>query len=88
MMKYEILILVEKKEGVADPEGNLIGEALHRFGERDVLSVRVAKMFKLVVRADSPSSARKIAEKVATDVLTNPVIEQFHIYDIEDLGDD
>ncbi len=85
-MKFAIDILIERKEGVADPEGNTIKDALRRLGYDSVESVRTSKMFSVVVEVNSPAEAKQIAEEIAQKVLANPVIENFKIFNIEEAG--
>ena len=85
MMKYRIEIVVRRKSGVADPEGNTINDALRRLGHNEVSSVRVAKLFDVFVESDDAFKARDAAVKIAQEVLVNPVIENFEILDIEEI---
>jgi len=85
-MKYRTDIVVSRKKGVADPEGNTIAEALARLGNKNISSVRVSRMFQLTIEAKDLAQTRQIAEKVAAEVLTNPVIETFTILDMEEIG--
>lgn len=71
-------VYVTLKESVLDPQGQTIQNALHKIGFGDVTSVRQGKYFALSL-ADgvSPEAARAEVERVAREVLTNPVIEEF-----------
>ncbi len=84
-MKYKIEIVVKRKEGVADPEGNTIYEALARLGYQDVDSVRVAKLFFIKVESNNPENAKLLSKEIAEKVLTNPVIEKFEILDMDEI---
>jgi len=84
-MNYKIEIVVKRKEGVADPEGNTIYEALARLGYRDVNSVRVAKLFIIEVESNNPENAKILSNEIAEKVLTNPVIENFEILDMAEI---
>ena len=83
-MKFAIDILVRRKPGVADPEGNTIRDALERLGYGKVLEVRTAKMFSLVIEAGSPGEAKNVATEIGEKILANPVIEDFQIVNIEE----
>jgi len=84
--KFKANIVVSRKRGVADPEGNTIAEALVRLGNKSILSVRVSRMFQLTIDAKDIAQTKQIAERVATEVLTNPVIETFTILDMEEIN--
>jgi phosphoribosylformylglycinamidine synthase PurS subunit len=69
---------------VLDPQGQTIQNALRKIGFADVTAVRQGKYFALSL-ADglSAEAARSQVERIAREVLTNPVIEEF-TYRIEE----
>ena len=77
-------VYVTLKASVLDPQGQTIHNALRKIGFGDVAAVRQGKYFALSL-ADglSPDSARTQVERMAREVLTNPVIEEF-TYRIEE----
>jgi phosphoribosylformylglycinamidine synthase PurS subunit len=77
-------VYVTLKTSVLDPQGQTIQNALRKMGFADVTAVRQGKYFALSL-ADglSQESARTAVERIAREVLTNPVIEEF-TYRIED----
>jgi len=77
-------VYVTLKTSVLDPQGQTIQNALHKMRLAGVESVRQGKYFVLSL-ADSlsPEAARSEVERVAKEVLTNPVIEDY-TYRIED----
>jgi len=85
MKKYSADVLVRRKKGVADPEGNTIAEALERLGYKDVFAVKVSRMFELTVNADGEEQVIKIAEEIAEKILANPVIEEFSISNTKEI---
>jgi len=82
MMKAHVY--VTPKPSVLDPQGQTIHNALRKIGYSQVEGVRQGKYFVLSL-ADglSGDDARTKVEKIARDVLTNPVIEEF-TYRIEE----
>jgi phosphoribosylformylglycinamidine synthase PurS subunit len=77
-------VYVTLKTSVLDPQGQTIQNALRKIGYDKVEAVRQGKYF--VLNLDSglaEDQAREQAEKIARDVLTNPVIEEF-TYRIEE----
>jgi phosphoribosylformylglycinamidine synthase PurS subunit len=82
MMKAHVY--VTPKPSVLDPQGQTIHNALRKIGYGQVDGVRQGKYFVLSL-ADglSRDDARTQVEKIARDVLTNPVIEDF-TYRIEE----
>lgn len=77
-------VYVTLKPSVLDPQGQTIQNALRKIGFSDVAGVRQGKYFAVSL-ADglSPESARTQVERIAREVLTNPVIEEFS-YHIEE----
>jgi phosphoribosylformylglycinamidine synthase len=77
-------VYVTLKTSVLDPQGQTIHNALRKIGFSDVSAVRQGKYFALSL-ADglAVDAARAEVERIAREVLTNPVIEEF-TYRIED----
>ena len=77
-------VYVTLKTSVLDPQGQTIQNALHKIGFADVAAVRQGKYFALSL-ADhlDATAARAQVERIAREVLTNPVIEEF-TYRIEE----
>ncbi|MCH7978672.1 MAG: phosphoribosylformylglycinamidine synthase subunit PurS [Acidobacteria bacterium] len=71
-------VYVSLKKTVFDPQGETIRSALRGLGFNEVEAVRQGKHFQLQL-ADglSPEQAREQVERIAREVLTNPVIEEF-----------
>jgi phosphoribosylformylglycinamidine synthase subunit PurS len=77
-------VYVTLKTSVLDPQGQTIHNALRKIGFSEVSAVRQGKYFALSL-ADGlgPQAARTQVERIAREVLTNPVIEEF-TYRIEE----
>jgi phosphoribosylformylglycinamidine synthase len=77
-------VYVTLKTSVLDPQGQTIQNALRKMRFSGVESVRQGKYFLLTL-ADgiSAEAAKAEVERVAKEVLTNPVIEDY-TYRIED----
>ena len=71
-------VYVTLKTSVLDPQGQTIQNALRKIGFAGVTAVRQGKYFALSL-ADGlqPEAARLEVERIASEVLTNPVIEEF-----------
>jgi len=75
---------VTLKTSVLDPQGQTIQNALHKIGFADVTAVRQGKYFVLSLAGGvSAEAAGAEVERIAREVLTNPVIEEF-TYQIEE----
>jgi phosphoribosylformylglycinamidine synthase len=71
-------VYVTLKSSVLDPQGQTIQNALRKIGYSDVSAVRQGKYFALSL-ADglSEEAAKALVERVAKEVLTNTVIEEY-----------
>ena len=78
-MKFQTKVTVSLKDGVLDPQGKTIGNALKELGFESVLKVNTGKIFILEIDAESESEASQTASDAASKLLSNPVIEQFKV---------
>jgi phosphoribosylformylglycinamidine synthase PurS subunit len=74
-------VYVTLKRTVLDPQGQTIQGALRKLEYRGVSDVRQGKYFLLTI-ADGVTreQAQSEVERIARDVLTNPVIEEFSFH--------
>jgi len=71
------------KQTVLDPQGQAIQHALASLGHAEVRDVRQGKFFVLELNGISREDAQKQVERIAREVLTNPVIEEFRFEILE-----
>ncbi len=74
-MKAHVWVML--KTTVLDPQGQTIQRALASLGHSNVKDVRQGKFFVLNLESPSRAEAQKEVERIAKDVLTNPIIEEF-----------
>jgi len=74
-MKAHVWVML--KSTVLDPQGQTIQRALRSLGYSKVEDVRQGKFFVLDLNGLSRNEAQTEVERIAKDVLTNPVIEEF-----------
>jgi len=74
-MKAHVWVML--KSTVLDPQGKTIERALHSLGYSKVEDVRQGKFFVLNMNGLSRTEVQTEVERIAKDVLTNPVIEEF-----------
>ena len=76
MMKAHVYVTL--KASVLDPQGQTIHNALRKIGFAQVESVRQGKYFVLTLDEGLGAvAAREQVERIAREVLTNPVIEEY-----------
>ncbi len=74
-MKAHVWVML--KPTVLDPQGQTIQHALASLGFQEIRDVRQGKFFVLELDGTSRAEAQKQVERIAREVLTNPVIEEF-----------
>ena len=70
-------VYVSLKKSVLDPQGKTIQSALRKMGYAAVGDVRQGKYFEIALDGSDRAQAEQQVKKIAKDVLTNPVIEEF-----------
>lgn len=80
-MKAHVWVML--KSTVLDPQGQAIQRALAGLGYSKVQDVRQGKFFVLALEGLSRDEASAQVQRIAKDVLANPVIEEFR-YEIVD----
>jgi len=73
------VVRVMLKDGVLDPQGRAIGQALHNLGFAGVGEVRAGKVIELDLAESDPETARVQATDMARRLLANMVIERFTV---------
>ncbi len=73
-------VFVTLKPSVLDPQGKAIHHSVELLGFKNLADIRQGKYFELAF-SDGVSSeeAREAAERIAKDMLANPVIEDFRV---------
>ena len=75
-------VLIRPKEGILDPQGEAVGEALRTLGY-SVTSARVGRLVDVDLETNDPAEAEAALAAMSRDLLANPMIESFTI----ELGD-
>ena len=71
-------VYVTLKRTVLDAQGKTVADALRRMEYKNVTDVRQGKYFVLTIEDGiDPETARVEIERIAREVLVNPVIEEF-----------
>ncbi len=73
-------VYVTLKPSVLDPQGKAIHHSVELMGFENVADVRQGKFFEISINEDlSESEAQAEIEKIAKNVLANPVIEDYRV---------
>jgi len=70
---------VTPKEGILDPQGRAVEKSLPPLGVGGVGAIRVGRRVELTVEAADEAAARAVVERLAGELLSNPLIEQYGI---------
>lgn len=76
MTRFEALVEVRLRPGIADPQGATIEKALPALGFHSFSDVRTGKAFRLAVEAADELEAERQVGELCRRFLTNPVIEE------------
>jgi phosphoribosylformylglycinamidine synthase subunit PurS len=74
-VNYSVIVDVNLRQGIADPEGATIERALPALGFYGVTDVKAGKSFRMNIDAESETEALERATALAERLLSNPVIE-------------
>lgn len=73
-------VYVTLKAGVLDPQGKAIQHSVELLGFDGIADVRQGKYFEITLDAAADAErARDAAERMAREVLSNPVIEDYRV---------
>jgi phosphoribosylformylglycinamidine synthase len=75
-------VYVTLKRSVLDAQGQTVAGALRRMNYNGIADVRQGKYFLLTLEdslAANPAAAQQELERIAREVLTNPVIEEYSL---------
>jgi phosphoribosylformylglycinamidine synthase PurS subunit len=75
-------VYVTLKRSVLDAQGQTVAGALRRMQYNGITDVRQGKYFLLTLEdslAANPAAAQQQLERIAREVLTNPVIEEYSL---------
>ena len=83
MSTHRYAVNVTPKPGILDPQGRAVEGSLGHLGIDGVSAVRVGRRVEMTVDAADEPAARAVVERLAAELLANPLIEA---YAIESIG--
>ena len=81
--QFRFAVNVTPKPGILDPQGRAVEKSLPHLGIKGVTGVRVGRRVELTVEAADAAAARAVVDKLAGEMLSNPLME---LFDVEALG--
>ena len=82
MSTHRYAVNVTPKPGILDPQGRAVEGSLGHLGISGVSAVRVGRRVELTVDAADEPAARAVVERLASELLANPLIEAYAIESI------
>ena len=79
MTSYRFAVNVTPKPGILDPQGRAVEGSLGHLGIEGVSAVRIGRRAELTVDAADEAAARAVVERLARELLSNPLIEVFAV---------
>jgi phosphoribosylformylglycinamidine synthase len=76
---FRFAVNVTPKEGILDPQGRAVESSLPHLGVTGVTDVRVGRRVELSVDAANEAEARATVERLAGELLSNPLIEAYAV---------
>ncbi len=77
--QFRFAINVTPKPGILDPGGRAVEQSLPHLGVTGVSGVRVGRRVELTVAAASEAAARAVVDRLARELLSNPLIEAYGV---------
>jgi phosphoribosylformylglycinamidine synthase PurS subunit len=79
MTAYRYAVNVTPKPGILDPQGRAVERSLPHLGIEGVSAVRVGRRVELTVDAADEREARGVVDRLASELLSNPLIEAYAV---------
>ena len=83
MTSYRFAVNVTPKPGILDPAGRAVEGSLGHLGIDGIRDVRIGRRAEMTVEATDEATALAIVERLASELLSNPLIE---VFSVEPLG--
>lgn len=75
----EVKINISLKQGVLDPQGRAVENALNGLGYSEASNVRIGKQITLEIEAEDSNRAQQRAARMCETLLANTIIEDYTI---------
>ncbi|MFN8630756.1 MAG: phosphoribosylformylglycinamidine synthase subunit PurS [Chloroflexota bacterium] len=76
---YRFAVNVTPKPGILDPQGRAVEKSLPHLGISGISAVRVGRRVEMTVQAADADAARAVVDKLAGELLSNPLMELFEV---------
>ncbi len=83
---FRFAVNVTPKPGILDPQGRAVEGSLGHLGIEGVSGVRVGRRVELAIEAVDATAAFATVERLARELLSNPLIEAFAVEPLHGSG--
>ena len=79
MNTYSVEVRIAPRQGLLDPQGKAIQSALRSLDFETIADVRVGRLVRLRLTAESAQVAEAVTDEMCRKLLANPVTEDYDI---------
>jgi len=83
MSRYRVAVHISPRQGILDPQGRTVADALHSLGFASVRDVHVGRHIVVELEAGDIATAEGSMREMCERLLANPVTEDFEIASVE-----
>jgi phosphoribosylformylglycinamidine synthase subunit PurS len=83
MTRYRVAVHISPRQGILDPQGRTVADALHSLGFGSVRDVHVGRHIVVELEANDSPTAERSTREMCERLLANPVTEDFEIANVE-----
>jgi phosphoribosylformylglycinamidine synthase len=76
---YSVEVRITPRQGLLDPQGKAIQNALRSLDFESIADVRVGRLVRLRLAAESTAGAEALTDEMCRKLLANPVTEDYDI---------
>ena len=76
---FRFAVNVTPRPGILDPQGRAVEQSLPHLNVTGVSGVRVGRRVELTVEASDEAAARAVVDRLAGELLSNPLIEAYEV---------
>ncbi len=83
MTRFRVAVHITPRQGILDPQGRTVADALHTLGFGAVRDVHIGRHVVVELEAHDRPSAERSTRDMCERLLANPVTEDFEIASVE-----
>ncbi len=84
MSRFRVAVNISPRQGILDPQGKAVADALHSLDFSEVRDVRVGRFVVMQLDAPDRAAASERVRDMCEKLLASPVVEDFQIASVEE----